>query len=111
MPTYRSTYPHNVVLHEVNFCFLFQNPVIQYQYKQQEYHFTEKATDTQVCLEIVSGIFPPSGYLTVAFFTSQETATGEYKLLTFNGVISESVHCLYNEYSIFKKEVHVHTVM
>ena len=73
------------MLHEPLICahmfdmrlFLFVlNPVIRYQYTQQEYHFTEKATGTQVCLEIVSGVFPPGGYLTVAFFTSQVTATG-----------------------------------
>lgn len=34
---------------------------------------------TEVCLEIVSGVFVPGGYVTVSLTTSPLTATGELR--------------------------------
>ena len=56
-------------------------PVIQYRYTQLEYSFNETDDDTQVCLEIMSGNFVEGGYLTLAFFTSNFTATGQHIII------------------------------
>ena len=56
-------------------CFLPSNAVIEYRYTQTEYSFTETATTTRLCLEMVSGFFPPGGYLTVQLYTSPITAS------------------------------------
>ena len=56
----------------------FSYPVIQYRYTQLDYSFNETDEDSQVCLEIVSGVFVEGGYLTLALFTSPLTATGQY---------------------------------
>jgi hypothetical protein len=63
---------------------IIDDDFIQYRYTQLEYSFNETDNDTQVCLEIVSGNFVEGGYLTLAFFTSNFTATAgvDYTIVT-----------------------------
>ena len=56
----------------------FLYPVIQYRFTQLDYSFSEIEEDTQVCLEIVSGLFVEGGYLTLVLFTAPITATGQH---------------------------------
>jgi hypothetical protein len=50
--------------------------VIGYQFTQTSYDFAEVDLTTPICIEVVTGEFPPGGYITFELTTLPLTATG-----------------------------------